>query len=419
MGFQLRYPSWQPPALFFLLCQNDQKGATADRPFSEENTAFPWARMPVHFSPQNVIGYRQSTPVFTPSLMIPTVTPDLEQSNQDSCPENNVPTPWLEPFLSMMVCENGASANTQQAYTCDMIRWYRFVQTVFGDKPVAPLDLPQSPKDLSTDGHGQILKTIGPQHHQWFIEYLEKIPLSKRSIARNLSAVRHYFYFLSSEGIVPSDPWQGLKNPPYRAPLPQPLSVDSMAKLLAWAEKDPSPEGIRLSAILELLYATGMRISELIALPLFRLNDTAPSLRIKGKGGHERFVFFTPQSKAALDRYLAVRVCFLNSPKAQSPFLFPSRGKSGHVTRQRIGQLLKELALSCGMDPESISPHGLRHAFATHLLHRGVDLMTLKHLLGHQDISTTQIYTHVQIERWTELLAKHHPLGENFGQKNL
>lgn len=366
---------------------------------------------------------------FNPVLMNHTVTPDLDQPEQDVPPDIVVPTPWLEPFLSMMVCENGASTNTQKAYTCDMMRWYGFVHSVVvgrvvggvvgGNQPITPLDTPPLRNDLSTDDHTRILKTIGPKHHQWFIEFLEKIPLSKRSIARNLSAVRHYFYFLSSEGVVPSDPWQGLKNPPYRAPLPQPLSVDSMATLLGWAQKDPSPEGIRLSAILELLYATGMRVSELISLPLFRLNDAAPSLRIKGKGGHERFVFFTPQSVVALDRYLAVRVCFLNSPKAQSPFLFPSRGKSGHVTRQRIGQLLKELALSCGMDPESISPHGLRHAFATHLLHRGVDLMTLKHLLGHQDISTTQIYTHVQTERWTELLTKHHPLGENFGQKNI
>ncbi|MBM3632073.1 MAG: hypothetical protein FJX00_03795, partial [Alphaproteobacteria bacterium] len=140
-----------------------------------------------------------------------TVTPDLDQREQGLCPE--IPTPWLEPFLSMMVCENGASTNTQKAYTCDMMRWYHFMHRVVGggvvgdNQPVAPLDAPPLRKDLSTDDHTRILQTIGPKHHQWFIEFLEKIPLSKRSIARNLSAVRHYFYFLSSEGVVPSDPW--------------------------------------------------------------------------------------------------------------------------------------------------------------------------------------------------------------------
>ena len=341
----------------------------------------------------------------------------------ESLPED-IPTPWLEPFLSMMVCENGASINTQQAYTCDMMRWYTFVhQEIFGQSHTLRIlsdngddDTPSLTavnKDVDTDSHTQILRSITPHHHACFVRHLEQIPLSKRSIARNLSAVRHYFYFLSSEGILPSDPWQGLKNPPYRASLPQPLSLDSMAKLLGHAQKDPSPEGIRLSAVLELLYATGMRISELIGLPLFSLpDDLAPSLRIKGKGGHERFVFFTPQAKTALDRYLTVRVCFLPSPKAKSSFLFPSRGKSGHLTRQRIGQLMKELAMGCGMNPDWVSPHGLRHSFATHLLHRGVDLMTLKQLLGHQDISSTQIYTHIQTERWSELLRRHHPLGQ-------
>jgi len=298
-----------------------------------------------------------------------------------------IPTPWLEPFLAMMVCENGAAKNTQQAYTTDMMRWFRFA-------------------------HTSHIQTIGPEHHPMFVVFLKSIPLADRSISRNLSAVRHYFYFLSTEGIIPHDPWQGLRNPQYRAQLPQPLSVESVAVLLRQAHQDDSVEGIRLSAVLEILYATGMRISELIALPTFQLDDdSTPSLRITGKGGHERFVFFTPQAKAALDRYTVIRFSFLPSPESISPHLFPSRGKSGHLTRQRVGQLLKELAFRAGICPESVNPHGLRHAFATHLLQRGVDLVTLKHLLGHQDISTTQIYTHVQTERWTDLLTRHHPLG--------
>ena len=305
------------------------------------------------------------------------------------CPSvANLPTPWLEPFLAMIACERGAAEHTQQAYTGDMLRWFAFA-------------------------HTNTITAIGPEHHPQFIAFLEKIPLAQRSIARTLSAVRHYFHFLCTEGVLTQDPWQGLRNPRYHAHGPQPLSVEAVAHLLAVAHQDPSPEGLRLAALLELLYATGMRISELITLPAFEITNTsAPSLCIKGKGGHERFVFFTPQAIAALERYKGVRPLFLQGPKANT-YLFPSRGAQGHLTRQRVGQLLKALAISCAIPPDTVSPHGLRHAFATHLLQRGVDLITLKQLLGHQDISTTQIYTHVQVERWADLLARHHPLAQH------
>jgi integrase/recombinase XerD len=298
-----------------------------------------------------------------------------------------IPTPWLEPFLAMMACENGAAKNTQQAYESDMMRWFSFV-------------------------HQEKVERVQANHHALFIEFLEQIPLAARSIARVLSAVRHYFYFLSTEGVLPHDPWQGLRNPRYRAQLPQPLSVDAVACLLRYAHTDTSAEGLRLTALLELLYATGMRISELISLPTFHLSDdAAPSLRIRGKGGHERYVFFTPQARMAMNHYMLVRGSFLPPNLISSPYLFPSRGKSGYLTRQRVGQLLKGLAVGCKIDPDLVSPHGMRHAFATHLLQRGVDLITLKHLLGHQDIATTQIYTHVQTSRWADLLTQHHPLG--------
>ncbi len=296
-------------------------------------------------------------------------------------------TPWLEPFLAMIACEQAGAENTQKAYSGDMMRWFAFAQH-----------------------HG--VTQIGPEHHAQFIYYLETIPLAPRSIARALSAVRHYFYFLATEGILANDPWQGLRNPRYQTTLPKPLSVDDVAHLLRQAHKDFSPEGLRFCALLELLYATGMRISELITLPPFVIrNSAAPSLRIKGKGGHERFIFFTPQAIAALNRYQTIASTFLEGPASQK-YLFPSRGRSGHLTRQRVGQLLKALAISCGLS-STVSPHGLRHAFATHLLHRGVDLITLKQLLGHQDISTTQIYTHVQVERWVDLLTRHHPLAQH------
>jgi integrase/recombinase XerD len=157
-----------------------------------------------------------------------------------------------------------------------------------------------------------------------------------------------------------------------------------------------------------------MRISELIGLPLFQLaDDAAPSLLIRGKGGRKGF-FHPPQARAALDRYRPIRPLFLSSEEGPNPHLFPSRGKNGHLMRQRVGQLLKELSISCGMSNNPVSPNGLRHAFATHLLQKGVDLLTLKDLLGHKDISTTQIYTHVQTEHWASLLSRHHPLEGGF-----
>lgn len=177
-------------------------------------------------------------------------------------------------ILAMIVSENGASVNTQQACAWDMARWYRFA-------------------------HQFSITQVGPEHHPLFMDFLEKILLAAPSISRNLSAVRHYFYFLSTENSVPHGPWQGLRNPHYPAHLPQPMNVEAIAHLLGHAHGDASPDGTRLSAVLELLYATGMRISELIGLPLFQLaDDAAPSLLIRGKGGHEGF--FHPSSQSCI-----------------------------------------------------------------------------------------------------------------------
>jgi integrase/recombinase XerD len=290
----------------------------------------------------------------------------------------------MEAFLEMLASEQGASLKTLEAYKSDLLKWTDYAQ------------------HLS-------LEMIGPSHHEEYMTYLKEKNLSLRSIARHLSSLRQFFYFLVTENILKKDPWQGLRSPRYSMTIPHILTPDEVKALLAYASQDASPEGLRLYALLEMLYATGMRISELISLPLVHMpEDPLPSLIIRGKGGHERYVFLTPHALKALEAYLPIRLIFACS--VVSPYLFPSRGQQGYLTRQRVGQLMKGLASACGIDPERVSPHSIRHAFATHLLHRGVDLMTLKELLGHQDISTTQIYTHVYSERWVHLLSACHPL---------
>ena len=294
----------------------------------------------------------------------------------------------LEQFLEMMSSERGASSQTLSAYKGDLLTWFAFL----GDTPL---------EQVTLEHRTAYLKTL--QH------------LNARTLNRRLSALRQFHCFLLQEGILQMDPWEGTRSVRMLTKLPRSPSIEEVTHLLRSASEDDSPTGRRLWALLELLYATGMRISEAITLPLLSLpQGDAFSFLIFGKGGHERFVFLTPQAIEALIAYLKIRshFCQPSAPPSarENPYLFPSRGK--HLTRQGVGQALKNLALTSGLNPEFFSPHGLRHAFATHLMSRGVDLITLKQLLGHRDISTTQIYTHVETQRWSELLATHHPLGE-------
>jgi integrase/recombinase XerD len=183
--------------------------------------------------------------------------------------------------------------------------------------------------------------------------------------------------------------------------------------LIEAARARPEAEGIRLTVCLELLYATGMRVSELLALPLSAIAPDRQSLIVFGKGKKERMVPIGRAARGALEVYLAVRDKFLQRRTRGSRFLFPSRAREGHLTRQRLSQLLKALAPEAGIDPQRISPHVLRHAFASHLLAGGADLRAVQMMLGHADIATTEIYTHVQGERLAEAVRRHHPLGEN------
>lgn len=233
--------------------------------------------------------------------------------------------------------------------------------------------------------------------------------LAASSLARKCSALRQYFQFLVEEGLRDDDPSPALPRPRSRRPLPRLLSHDEVESLLLRAEEEAHGDRagpVRMLALLELLYGSGLRASELVSLPLGAVPRDAPFLTVTGKGGQQRMVPVSGRARAALSRWLAVR-------PSGSARLFPSRGKDGHITRVRLFQLLRELAGRAGIAPEKVSPHVLRHAFATHLLEGGADLRVLQTLLGHADIATTQIYTHVDSARLVALVNKRHPLSRS------
>ena len=240
--------------------------------------------------------------------------------------------------------------------------------------------------------------------------------LSAASRARGLSAVRQLYKFLLAEGHVGADPTHGQSGPRKQRPLPKTLSVAEVDRLIgAAAARAQTGDGIehlralRLHCLIEMLYATGMRVSELVSLPRSVLAGDARVLTIKGKGGRERLVPLNAAARAALDRYLAANS---GEGRITTKWLFASKSAQGHLTRQRFAHDLKLVAEEAGLDPERVSPHVLRHAFASHLLDRGADLRSVQQLLGHADISTTEIYTHVLEERLKKLVHEHHPLAK-------
>jgi integrase/recombinase XerD len=212
-----------------------------------------------------------------------------------------------------------------------------------------------------------------------------------------------------TDNVRADDPTQPLDGPRLPRALPKYLAEDEVTSLIGAAQNHVGPEGARLSCILELLYGAGLRVSELVALPLAAAKSDRPFLIVRGKGDKERLVPLGEPARAALAAYLEQRAHFLRAGKP-SRYLFPSRGREGFLTRRRCGQLLKELALEAGLDPARLSPHVLRHAFASHLVDRGADLRSVQEMLGHADITTTQIYTHVQSARLQRLVAERHPL---------
>ena len=292
----------------------------------------------------------------------------------------------LEAFLEMLAAERGAARLTLAAYRNDLADLAGFLVA-----------------------RGTALESADAAALHDYLASMTTRHLMPRTLARRLSAMRQFFRFLVGEGARADDPTVGLDTPHLGRPLPKILGEDQVAQLIAAAEATPAEEGLRLRCLVELLYATGLRVSELVALPLAAAQRDPRFLLVRGKGGKERVVPLSLPSREALAAYLACRSGFLPQQKP-SRWLFPSRSAEGHLTRQRCGQLLKELAVTAGLDPALLSPHVLRHAFASHLLDHGADLRSVQQMLGHADIATTQIYTHVQSARLRRLVESAHPL---------
>ena len=283
----------------------------------------------------------------------------------------------------MLAAERGAAANTLAAYRRDL----EGAEAALGD--LARAD------GAALASLGQVWSDLAPS-----------------SLARKCSALRQFYGFLVDEGMREDDPSPALPKPRARRPLPRLLSHAEVETLLTRAEDEAAgdrPEAVRLLALLELLYGSGLRASELVSLPLAAVPRDAPFLTVTGKGGQQRMTPVGTRARQALSRWTALR-----PPGGRH--LFPSRGASGHLTRIRLFQLLRELAGRAGIAPDRISPHVLRHAFATHLLEGGADLRVLQTLLGHADIATTQIYTHVDSARLVALVNARHPLGQGPGR---
>jgi integrase/recombinase XerD len=292
----------------------------------------------------------------------------------------------VESFLEMLAAERNASAHTLRAYRKDIEDFAGFLAKR-GVRPTA----------AASDDVRAYLKRMSERG------------LSPRTGARRLSALRQFHRFLVAEGVRADDPLMSVDAPRLGRPLPKTLSEDEVKRLIEAAAMLPESERVRLAAILEVLYAAGLRVSELAALPLSALARDGRFLTVRGKGNKERLVPLSAPARAALDAWRTVRQKLL--PEGQtSRFMFPSRGKTGHITPARIAQLLKDLAPQAGINPRRLSPHVLRHAFASHLVDHGADLRSVQQMLGHADIATTQIYTHVARERLQRLVQQSHPL---------
>ncbi|MCE3290711.1 MAG: tyrosine recombinase [Caulobacter sp.] len=295
---------------------------------------------------------------------------------------------WPEAFLEMMAAERGAARNTLTAYGKDL-------------EDVAGF--------LARRGHG-FADAAAEDIEAWFVD-LSARGLSASTAARRRAAVRQFYRFVLGEGWRSDDPSRRVEAPKQGRPLPKVLSRDEVERLLAAAGAKDGGQGLRLACLIELTYASGLRVSELVALPLAALARDPAYLIVKGKGGKERLAPLNGAARTAVKAWLEVRGDFLPKGVKESPWLFPSRGKAGRLTPRRFSQLLEEAALAAGIDPEKVSPHVLRHAFATHLLEGGADLRVVQTLLGHSDIATTQIYTHVAGDRLRAVVESKHPLG--------
>ncbi len=296
---------------------------------------------------------------------------------------------WIEAFLEMMAVERAAARNTLTAYGKDLADAQGFLAT-----------------------RRQDMATASAEDIEAYFAHLGAAGLSPATAARRRASVRGFYRFVLGENWRTDDPSRRVDAPKKGRPLPKVLDRTEVEGLIAAAGERDGAAGLRLGCMVELLYASGLRISELCALPLAALIRDPAFLIVKGKGGKERLAPLNAPARAAVKAYLAVRPQFLPAGDKANPWLFPSRGRAGARTPRRFAQLLDEAAVQAGVDPAKVSPHGLRHAFATHLLEGGADLRTVQKLLGHADIATTQIYTHVAGDRLRAVVEAAHPLAK-------
>lgn len=300
----------------------------------------------------------------------------------------------ISQFLEMLGAERGASQNTLDSYERDL-------NHLSENNPIS-------------------LKDLTREHVRAYLSILQARGRAPRTQARKLSTLRQFYKFLYAEGIRDDNPVLGIDSPRLGTTLPKLLSENQVSKLLeqaqSQAEQKADLKSLRLHALIELLYATGLRVTELVSLPLAAVQSGQPYIYVRGKGDKERLVPMNARAIQALATYSNARMSLSsedkNRKKTAGKWLFPSRGAKGHLTRHRFAQQLKQLGADAGILPSQISPHVLRHAFATHLLAHGADLRAVQKMLGHSDISTTQIYTHVLEERLKVLVQQKHPLSK-------
>ncbi|HZZ32018.1 MAG TPA: tyrosine recombinase [Phenylobacterium sp.] len=296
---------------------------------------------------------------------------------------------WAEAFLEMMSVERAAAKNTLTAYSRDLSDAAGFLA-----------------------GRGRDLAAATAEDVEAYFVALSERGLSPATASRRRASVRQFYRFVLGEAWRADDPSRRVEAPKKGRSLPKVLSRAEVDRLIAAAAAKDGAQGLRLACMVELAYASGLRISELTSLTLAALSRDPAYLIVKGKGGKERLAPLNNAARAAIRAYLEVRPGFLPKGDKANPWLFASRGKEGRLTPRRFAQLLDEAAADAGIDPARVSPHVLRHAFATHLLEGGADLRIVQTLLGHADIGTTQIYTHVAGDRLAQVVATKHPLAK-------
>jgi integrase/recombinase XerD len=315
--------------------------------------------------------------------------------------------PSIDAFLDMLTSERGAALNTRHAYWRDLADVSLYLRK-------------ERSSDIDTATAEDLKAYLHQLANKIHVKGQNSNQIAVRTVARRLSALRQFYRFFVSENNRKDDPTSTIESPKQTRTLPKTLTEAEVTNLIKTAFRSGDEDSMRLVCLLEMLYATGLRVSELVGLPIAAIGAGRQFLMVSGKGGRERMVPLSESAQKALKAYMDVRAEFVSADDKgrQTQWLFPSRtSDSGHLTRQRFAQLLKDLAHDAGMPADTVSPHILRHAFATHLLSNGADLRSVQKMLGHADIATTQIYTHILGDKLKKTVEEKHPMAKTVVNK--